>query len=884
MNLLNKLTIKHLTMNKKRTLVTIIGVVLSCALMVGIGLIFASVRDYSIKNVKLYEGDYHIKISGITLDQINNIQAEKNISNVQYETSLGFALLENSKNEYKPYLYINGVNQSFLNKLNLISGRLPVNDNEIVISNHIKTNADVEYNIGDVLELDVGHRYYESHQFFENGALIIGGKENEKEVFIPDTKVKYQVVGIVERHYSESYEAAGYSVFTLNQDFDESNLINAYVTFASEKNIYSKTNKLATLLDLEAINEGGEISYPNISYNSSLLALYGESKYDNFNSAVSKVIIIMLSIISIGCIAVIYNSFAISVMERKKQFGLFSSIGATKRQLQKTVFYEAFIIGIIGIPIGLISGFIGIGIVLSIVNYLLSDIFTIKLTLSFYPLFIIIPVIFMILVILFSSFLPARRASKISPIEAIRLNDDIKIKAQKIKVPKLVGKLFGVEGEVAYKNIKRNRKKYRITIISLFVSIVMFISFSSFLQYGESGTSNFLKLVDYDVSASLVTKDRDIFDQIVNQVNVQENLIDVFAFERIRSFTPNFSIDDYHPHFKKVIDLYQDNGFDYLGSDIEYGMVVFYKVDNDSYLKYKKTLNLKDDQPIFVNQFELDTYFHNKPVTTKGKYLQDVKSLELDVCKRDERDFETEELKFKCFTKLTDFGEMDYIPFGMGVSLLNETPIIILSPTMFDKMVQELTEKNSDDYFYGIEQEFRIKTSNPKEMVETLSTFEDHPELDFIKINNIVEQTRMERNLMLVVKLLLYGFISLVTLIGVTSVFNTINTSIALRRKEFAVLRSIGLSPKGFNKMLSFETIIIGFKSLLYAIPVSLGIILLIHNSTGELVNFSSVMIPWRAILISVLGVFTIVTMTMLYATKKIKQENILDSIREENI
>ncbi|HHU54488.1 MAG TPA: ABC transporter permease, partial [Mollicutes bacterium] len=181
MNLLNKLTIKHLTMNKKRTLVTIIGVVLSCALMVGIGLIFASVRDYSIKNVKLYEGDYHIKISGITLDQINNIQAEKNISNVQYETSLGFALLENSKNEYKPYLYINGVSQSFLNNLNLISGRLPVNDNEIVISNHIKTNADVEYNIGDVLELDVGHRYFEGHKFFENGALLISGKENEKE-------------------------------------------------------------------------------------------------------------------------------------------------------------------------------------------------------------------------------------------------------------------------------------------------------------------------------------------------------------------------------------------------------------------------------------------------------------------------------------------------------------------------------------------------------------------------------------------------------------------------------------------------------------------------------------------------------------------------------
>ena len=290
---------------------------------------------------------------------------------------------------------------------------------------------------------------------------------------IPEKNLQYKIVGIVERHYSESYEAAGYSVFTLNQNLEENDLVNVYVTFDKVKNIYKKTNDLAKMLGLESIPTEDGVKYSNINYNTSLLGLYGESEYDNIISAMSKIIIIMLSLISIGCIIVIYNSFAISVMERKKQFGLFSSIGATKRQLRKTVFYEAFLIGLIGIPLGIISGFVGIGIVIQIINYLLPEIFTIKLTLSFYPLFIIIPFIFMVIVIFFSAFIPARSASKISPIKAIRLNDDIKMKPKKIRSPKIINKLFGIEGEVAYKNIKRNKKKYRITVISLFISIVL---------------------------------------------------------------------------------------------------------------------------------------------------------------------------------------------------------------------------------------------------------------------------------------------------------------------------------------------------------------------------------------------------------------------------
>ena len=134
------------------------------------------------------------------------------------------------------------------------------------------------------------------------------------------------------------------------------------------------------------------------------------------------------------------------------------------------------------------------------------------------------------------------------------------------------------------------------------------------------------------------------------------------------------------------------------------------------------------------------------------------------------------------------------------------------------------------------------------------------------------------------VKVLFYGFISLVTLIGVTSVINTINTSMTLRRREFAVLRSIGLTPRGFNRMLIFECLLFGIKSLLYALPVSIGLIFLIHKSVTNLVTFNNVLIPYKSILIVIVGVFAITGLCMWYATSKIKKENILETIRNENI
>ena len=566
MSILNDLTIKNLKLNKKRTIVTSVGIILSTALMVGIGLLFSSFQDYMIRETISYNGKYEAEYGDVSLDKLNSI--DKKDFSYFYQKPIGFSKFD-SANEYKPYIYISSVDKEYFNELHLISGRFAENDSELVISNHINTNGGASYKIGDIITLKYGERVIEgvntlaNNEYYEEETLNIVGEKT------------YTIVGIVERSNFEDYSASGYSTFTLDMN-DKDGTVNVFVMFNNKKKIIKQSEDLAK-----------KLGYNNaISYNSTLLALYGESTYGNIMKSMITMIVIMLSLVSIGCIVVIYNSFAISVMERKKEFGLLSSIGATKTQLSYTVFFEALIEGIIGIILGICGAYIGIGTVILIINNLIGDILVLKLNLVTNIVFIIIPVIFMILVIFISALVPSRRAAKVSPIEAIRQNDDIKINKKKIKTGKLVNKLFGIEGEIALKNIKRNKKKYRVTIVSLFISIVLFISFSSYMNYTIDTASSVMGEVPYDYQISYFGDDNDIdaldkISEIIKSNDVKEYVS--YSVGNL-SIIGNYTYSDEYLDFYKS--AYGDDGIKAL-TNLKYQYISIYILDDISYNKYK---------------------------------------------------------------------------------------------------------------------------------------------------------------------------------------------------------------------------------------------------------------------------------------------------------
>lgn len=847
MSILNRLTIKNLRLNKKRTIVTIIGIILSTALMVGIGLLFSSFQDLMIRDTIGYNGKYEANYGDVDLNKLNNIK-DKDFTYF-YEKPIGFSKIESS-NEYKPYMYITSVNREYFNELKLIEGSFPKNENEIVISNHVITNGGLNYKVGDIVTFIYGSRNIDGDITLANSELVDG------EFLTNEGTHTYKIVGIVDRSNFESYSASGYTVFTLDVNSDKEN-VNLYVMFNKNKKIIKQSEKLAK-----------ELGYNNyINYNSTLLALYGESTYGNVMTTMVSMMMIMLALVSIGCIIVIYNSFAISVMERKKEFGLLSSIGATKRQLSHTVFFEAVFVGVIGIILGILGAYVGIGCVVLVINNLISDMLEYKLHLVTNPLFIIIPVIFMIIVIGLSAFIPSRRASKVSPIEAIRQNDDIKINKKKIKTSKLVNKLFGIEGEIALKNIKRNKKKYRVTVVSLFISIVLFISFSSYMNYTLNTASSVIGEVPYDYQISYFGNgdDKEVLDKI-NEIVKSSDVKEYLSYG-----VSNLSIIGNYTYSKEYLDFYKNAYGEEVYNDLKkakYQNISILVLDDNSYNKYKKLIGLDKDSVILLNKFKGVSYGGNKRVNYNIPVINNG-NINIKICNfDDDEDVDT--------TKYCNKNIDNIFVTNKSFDLIEEFSYMSDFKIVVNKKLYDSISDSSTHYT-----QFNIISDNTNNIDKLTKELDKYSNVNY---TNIKESMKQANNLILVVKILMYGFISLVTLIGVTSVFNTISTSMALRKREFAVLRSIGLTNRGFNKILFFESLFFGMKSLIFAIPVSIGVTVLIHYALADMMSISTIIIPWKYIIISIVSVFVIVLLTMMYSTSKIKKHNIIEQIREENI
>ena len=838
MKILNKLTIKHLFMNKKRTLVTIIGITLSTALMVGIGLLVSTYLESMRLDAEENHGSYHAMVEGVDDKELEIIENNVNLSRSYYFSPLGFAKVD-SANEYKPYLYVVDANKSFLDSLSLIEGRLPENSNEIVISEHVNTDGQLNYQVGDVITLSIGTRVVdgEEMEISHNYGLSTSWEgdtsiPNEESLNVILTKT-YTIVGIVERSFYEDFSAAGYMVFSF--DTSSHSLNNIYLEYKHPSKSYQYTEEMVSNLGLE------DLSY---NYNDSLLYFYGVSKYDNINNTYLPLILIALTVISIGCIIVIYNSFAISTMERKKSFGLYSSIGATSKQILKTVLFEAFVVGIIGILLGTIGAFLGIYIVVLILNHLLGSFIDLHFVFHVNLLYLIIPLFFMVMVIFISAYLPAKRSSKITPIEAIRGNDDIKISKKEVRTPKFIRALFGIEGDLAFKNIKRNKKKYRITVISLFISIVMFNTFTSYLGY-VTKASDAVDYYDYDIGIDLQgdlgTVEEDM-DQILRNYDIDDAL-EIMDYGALR--VTNLSESDFTLEYRNLgyQDIQEDNGLVfnyYVLSDDDYKEIT----DSEALLINSKYFTIYTDSSRTVRDVEI---FQDSSYNLQ--FLADGQTLFLDA------EVMNQDIK------------------GLKNTLYTPVPILLISLSTYQNNFQNTDECYARIALFTDEYQQINQDIQDKKITFGSSSSFYSPAIDLANTKNLV----------LAIKILFYGFIALVTLIGVTSVLNTISTNINLRRKEFAMLRSVGLTPKGFNKILFFESLFFGLKSLIYGIPVSIGINILISLSLTSVFD-SSIIIPWSSILISILGVFIIVLIAMWYSARRVKKENILEALREENI
>ncbi len=854
MGLLNKLTIKNLKLNKKRTIVTIIGIILSVALITAVSTMYFSLVKTLVNFEKDVNGDFHAAIYDVKSDDIGTIKNNRNVESFVLTSDVGTAKID-SKNEYKPYAYVKEFSSDALETLaiNLVDGRLPKNSSEILIPSHLEYNGRVNYKIGDVIKLSMGSR-------FLDGVLLSNfDAYQELEEFKLNGEVReYTVVGIIERPSSniESYDSAGYSFITTG-DLKDSTNYNIFVRYtkkalkkypsatASIIGVDSKilsdyyNDKLTSEEDLNKYFEEMKNAKYKYIINQYIICFEANPLESNIVDGFDKVIYIVCLIIVVTSIFCIKNSFDISITEKIKQYGMLRSVGATKKQIKKNVFYEATILGLFGIPIGILCGIFASYILIIVSNNLLRDMLTehlcLVLNISIYP--ILLAIILGIITIYLSAFRSASKASKVSPIENIRNSAKIKINRKKLKCPKVISKLFGIGGEISYKNLRRNKKKYRTTVISIIVSVSIFIALSYFMNLAFSTLNEEIKIKTYNVSISLDMKDDTIKAKVDETLRV--NGIKNYSVARVTSGEVKDLL--YSP---RLVDL------DYTDRNEEKYITVI-AVGDYQYRKYIESLNLKyddiKDKGILVDN--VNFYINNGD---KNIHYQD------RLYKNKIGD------KITLNDKKIEIGALaDKLPFGLEN---NSDTAIIVSDAMYDSI--------SSDTYVNV----YYKTADSTKLLKEVENIMGDTSYSSY---NLDENIKMMKNFYTLIGIFLYGFIIVISLIGITNIFNTITTNMELRKTEFAMLKSIGMTSPEFKHMIRLESIFMGVKSLIFGIPIGIGLSYLLFKALNDDTGFK---LPVLAIVISILIVFLLISLIMRYSIKKQSKQNTIETIRSENI
>ena len=862
MNLLKKLTIKNLKLNKKRTIVTIIGIMLSVALITAVATMYASGLKSLIVYEKYVKGDFHVEFMDVPSDDVKTIKNNNGVENVYLTQEIGYAPLKDSKNSGKPYAYVMGFDKGALENLSirLTSGRLPQNEDEIIIPTHLKTNGRMDIENNKEITLEVGERVsgtYKLNQYVGYDA------DNEK---IINTKQKtYKIVGVYERSATniEPYIAPGYTFITYIDDNNFTGNVNVYAKYnkVGSKNHIKVTADIigvnAEFLDKfyygsydneeELINIREELDKARyeIDINGYLIALETDPISNSGIGNLGYVVIVVCIIIVFTSVFCIKNSFDISITEKIKQYGMLRSIGATKKQIKNNVFYEATILGLIGIPLGLLLGFIASYILIIVCNILLKDSLTdgLNMVLSYSVISYIVAILLGIITIYLSAFKSARKASKISPIDSIRNSANIKLNSKKLKVPKLINKIFGVGGEISYKNIKRNKKSYRTTIISLTISVLVFIALTYFMNAFMSEIKKEVSASEYNINYNITTKED---KNIINKINQTVKLDNIKNYSIIRTTNGTFNNPKYNIEHENI----NDN-------------IYIVSIGEEAYKKYLKSLNLNyddvKDKGILVDEIKYSVNKSDKIVNKQDRLYKynkgDIVSMNLYI--------EPNETNIN----LSVGAISDVRPFGLQKN--TEEVYFVVSDEYYDKI-------NGGIQYYNV----YFDSTNASKLQDDIDKILQD---ERYYIDNKEENVRIMRNLILLIGIFLYGFITVITLISVTNIFNTITTSMELRKPEFAMLKSVGMTSKEFNRMIRLESIFVCIKSLIFGIPIGLAISYVIYLllSQNEDLKFE---IPFNGIIISSIFVLLLISILMKYSISKINKQNTIETIRNENI
>ena len=948
-----KLSWKNLMLNKNRTITTLVMIIITVATFAGISIMYESAIKGLEQTFKETKGDYHIAVKNVDKDYDKDLLKADNVKEVNeyYTISKGVSRKgiekditkekgkeyleklsdeereaeiqkvmsklkkskwyiqkyelnknegdytkqqeETKKNEQiilNPYLGLDilGVNKEDLKGYNfrLIDGRFPENENEIMLQKSSKTSKYI-FNVGTTLTMN-GKEYkvvgYVNNVFDSNeskldiGILKIATAEEKKEALN-----KIQSIYIKDIGKRVKATAEGISQ-TLKED-------------PKNKDISMAVNK--NLLRLQNANLQGY-----------------ESSTDNVLSTLEMMRNVLIGIVAISGIIIMYNSFNLSLVERRKQYGILKSLGIKNSSLYIIILFEALVLSVVGIVIGYLCGMLGDYLVIGYINNTLVNVIKSMGVEKDLQIFLIyttnihafyIVAISTTITVLLAAMIPAIKSTRISPIENIRGKDDYVVNTKKVKTSNISKKILGVEFDLARKNMKRAKKRFRVATLSLSIAFILLF------VIGTLGTQINNQIGLLEVQTNAIFKNGNIVE--MDHINItdkkdpkdkkytEQNFQDMVKFateeytkelEKKDSLKVNRviladtmrtlkQIDTKNDLIKTLSDSYLNNTFkrtDDKARQEAKEKIAIQVVNNKNYNKQDKynLNNIKDNEMYLSNVsiVEENGTLVEKPIFDESKIIG--------------KEIEINGKKIKIVKA----------PVNSELLLTASSGTTFLTGYVNEKTLSEVMRNDKDLFGFRIFYQSDLKGDKKiEDITKKQYQLNFEKKYDFAKLQMFTEGVLtpagvigMIKGMITIFQLLLYGFLILVILMSVVNIFTTITINILLRSRELAILKSVGMSDKQFDKMLRGENYIACLRSIIFGIVVSLILLFLtkfVIDKGKVNIDFKFIMdmlgsINYIALIISIIIVYVITFISTLFAKKSIRSQDIVEIIRRDNI
>ena len=851
MNIVNKLTLRHLKENKGRTLVTTFGIIVSVAMITAVFVAMASFLQLFADVSVVSDGNYAAELYDVKLSSLDELYKDERIETVGLcDENYKQFKIDNGKSDRLATGSIGACDDGYFKMFIQADydGTLPKSSDEIAVQSDFIENNELDWQVGDIVSIPCGIRTMRD----KDGEFDVTGAYSKGEKFVRQEVKQYRITAILHQNNPTSE----FAFLTYSDDLKA----NPTVAFQL-KTLNSKSLDVVNSI-IEKANPGSstvnnELLYSELSFSS-----------DSFVAKIWPLVVILLAIIMVASVVLIYNAFAMSLSEKVKYLGMLSSVGATKRQKRLSIYYEGFILALFGIPLGIGAGVAGIGITLkalgkkiiasSMINGITEQNVSMKVVFPIWAVLIVLGL--SIITIFISCSIPAKKASKISTISAIRQSDEIKVKAKTLKCPKYIKAIFGYEGELAYKNLKRNGRKARVITVSIALSIVLFLSCNYFCALFANETVA-QDSMPYQIGVYLDETNRESAIKEFENVDGIDDMYCVtnlyYFVQKSKNYKNNFEMftdnknltnaysREFSNRFAVLINMLDDDMFNELCDKNGIDSKAYYNSNNKCKLLLMNNVShTANGKKVFTDNI-LGSSFK------EAYYPED--NLQFEI---------TDFVKYSN-TKPCNLNNIGVISLYMPYS-------------QFVKVCKNINANDNQlsNYILGIE------TTDHQKVTEKLNKISDDGKYSNFSVVDFSEQMQAFNTIALVIQVFVYGFVALISLITIFNIINTISSGIASRKKEFAMMKSVGITPKGFNKMIMLESAFYGIKAVIFGLPISALISFGMHKALNN--SAATFSIDYVLYLIVALVVFAIIGMTMIYSVKKVQQNNIIETLKDD--